>query len=177
MIFLTRQFGCSFGVKINNIWNHHLDLLVNSNSFVASKPLHHKLPTLTKCLTLTTSTDASENYGFTPKSSIFIGCFHYYKPSILGAHPYFWKHLVVVHQPPLKKYERRIGSFPQISGVKITKDLSCHHHIIIWETLRLFRLGSFDAVGGHWQSLGGDHRIPSERMAKPRKKAPQATQQ
>ena len=27
----------------------------------------------------------------TPKSSILIGFFHY-KPSILGAHPYFWKH-------------------------------------------------------------------------------------
>ena len=32
----------------------------------------------------------SENSG-TPKSSILIVMFHY-KPSILGAHPYFWKH-------------------------------------------------------------------------------------
>ena len=31
--------------------------------------------------------DVSENTG-TPKSSILIGVFHY-KPSILGAHPYF----------------------------------------------------------------------------------------
>ncbi len=37
-----------------------------------------------------TNMDVFKNIG-TPKSSILISCFHY-KPSILGAHPYFWKH-------------------------------------------------------------------------------------
>ena len=36
------------------------------------------------------SKDVSKNSGFSPKSSILIGSFHY-KPSILG-YPYFWKH-------------------------------------------------------------------------------------
>ena len=45
--------------------------------------------------------DVSENSGFSPQIIHFNGVFHY-KPSILGAHPYFWKHPNIVGAPKLQ---------------------------------------------------------------------------
>ena len=54
----------------------------------------------------------SKNNG-TPKSSHFNRVWNHYKPSILGAHPYFWKHPYLAHK-------QRFASLSTVLGIEST---------------------------------------------------------
>ena len=104
------SYDCCFGILGISWWSSiFLLVLLFCQLFVSVVVFQWLLPT-SAYVTLETSwlaspealpdvvrgyTGVSKNTG-TPKSSILIGVWNHYKPSILGAHPYFWKHPYVL---------------------------------------------------------------------------------